>query len=532
MATEERFQRVLENLNQAALGDVEWASVAGLINDMIRTNGHSVTYAEAGPGGESQIRFSRFFVGTESRDDLKQLYYRDYFWRDEAIPRLYGIGDRELVHKSDLYTDQEKRTSAAYNEFRCVNNTQNGFFMGLDGLDGDGIVLSFGDSTERRGWGHDQIQAVRRLAPHLRRFARVRGAMADARALGASLGELLETRRLGIIQLDRCGRILEANDRARYILLKRDGARRPGGCPGCRAPGGERGATVLARAGAARARRSGRRGLDEDHAQEGTRAAGAGSPPVCGEWLRTIGRRGWRHWCLSLTRQPDPRVDADLATEVLGLTPAESLVAVALTTGQTVAGIAHARGCAESTVRSHVKRVYRKLGIRKQTELVRRILSLEGLRKFFPLTGKSAPSPKEGTRVWSPLPHIRFIHRCTGSWETWCTRGQCPAVLTLREQGCNIDPQEESMTRKNLGTIVLALATITLALPWPDAVTAQTQAHRGRRPEPGDGGFGGGWRDPHPGIGQPAGTRGLGRNSDVGAMGTSPRCRLLPEGLR
>ena len=31
------------------------------------------------------------------------------------------------------------------------------------------------------------------------------------------------------------------------------------------------------------------------------------------------------------------------------------------------------------------------------------------------------------------------------------------------------------MTRKNLGTIVLALATITLALPWPDAVTAQTR---------------------------------------------------------
>ena len=66
---------------------------------------------------------------------------------------------------------------------------------------------------------------LKRLAPHIRQFGRVRRAMADARALGASLAELLENRRSGIVQLDRRGRILEANDRARDILLKRDGLR-------------------------------------------------------------------------------------------------------------------------------------------------------------------------------------------------------------------------------------------------------------------------------------------------------------------
>ena len=51
-----------------------------------------------------------------------------------------------------------------------------------------------------------------------------------------------------------------------------------------------------------------------------------------------------------------------------------------LATGQTVAGIARELGCAESTVCTHLKRVYRKQGISKQTELVRRVLSLEALR--------------------------------------------------------------------------------------------------------------------------------------------------------
>ena len=77
------------------------------------------------------------------------------------------------------------------------------------------------------------------------------------------------------------------------------------------------------------------------------------------------------------------RVDPDLAAAVLGLTPTESRVAVALATGQTVAGIADALDCAQSTVRTHLKRVYRKQGIRKQTELVQRVLSLEALRESF-----------------------------------------------------------------------------------------------------------------------------------------------------
>ena len=382
MAAEDRFERVLENLYKAALADVTWVSVAALINDMIRTNGHSVTYAGVGPGGESEIHLARFFVGTQRRQDFEQSYFRDYYPRDEAIPRLYGLRDGELVYKSDLYTDQEKKTSAAYNEFRRVNGTQNGLFMGIDGWDGGTIVLSFGNSTERRGWGHDQIQAIKRLAPHMRQFARVRRAMADAEALGASLAELLENRLSGIIQLDRHGRILEANDRARDILLKRDGLHDQGG--------------VLA---------AGHRGENEELQRLLARALsphgvqGAGGSmkitrrkalaPLVLEFhpVRNLGAdyRAWQLGALVLVVDPAarPRVDPDLVAAVLGLSPTESRVAVAVATGQTVAGIADAQGCAESTVKTHLKRVYRKQGIHKQSELVRRVLSLEGLRKSF-----------------------------------------------------------------------------------------------------------------------------------------------------
>ncbi|MXW08477.1 MAG: helix-turn-helix transcriptional regulator [Gammaproteobacteria bacterium] len=72
-----------------------------------------------------------------------------------------------------------------------------------------------------------------------------------------------------------------------------------------------------------------------------------------------------------------PRIDAGLVAEVLNLTPAESRLATMLAAGRTVREIA-ATGRTEGTVRWHLKRIFRKQGISRQADLVRRVLSLEG----------------------------------------------------------------------------------------------------------------------------------------------------------
>ena len=382
MTEQDRFERTLASLYKAALADVNWVSAAALVNDTIRTGGHGLSYGDPCGGVEPKVFLHRLFVGRERREDLEQLYLRDYFRRDEVILRLFGLRDGEVYYKSDLYTDQEKKTSAVYNEFRRVNQSQNGLFMVFDEPDGRAIVWSVGNSAERGGWGHDQIETVKRLAPHIRQFVRVRHAMANAGALGASLAELLENGRSGFIQLDRRGRILEANDRARDILLKRDGL--------CDAEG-------LLTAGIPEEDAELQRVLARALPPYGVQGAG-GSMKITRTKARTplvlevhpvqgmgADHRAWEVGALVLVVDPEarPRVDPDLAAAVLGLTPTESRVAVELATGQTVAGIAEALGCAESTVCTHLKRVYRKQGIRKQTELVQRILSLDVLRRPF-----------------------------------------------------------------------------------------------------------------------------------------------------
>ena len=64
---------------------------------------------------------------------------------------------------------------------------------------------------------------VRRLTPHIRQFIRVRQALVRAEAHGTSVTALLDNSRIGVLHLDRRGKIIEVNDRARSILRHGDG---------------------------------------------------------------------------------------------------------------------------------------------------------------------------------------------------------------------------------------------------------------------------------------------------------------------
>ena len=377
MSTQDAFERTLTLLYEAALTDDKWVTAAASINDVVGTNGHSLSYANLCPP-EPEIYLSRFFVGRERRDDFEELYFRDYYWRDEAIPRLHGLHDGEVAYRSDLYTSREKKTSIVYNEFRCTYGTQHGLYVGLDGLDGGAVVLSLGNSTAGGSWGHGQIRILKRLAPHLRQFARVRHAMAQAGALGASLTALLENGRSGFVQLDRRGQILEANDRAREILRRRDGLCDAAGALAAGLPG-ENAELQRLLAGALPSCDAPGAGGSLKITRTKTR-----TPliiEICPVRTASADHRAGDVAALVLIVDPAARsrIDPAFAARVLGLSPAESRVAVDLAAGKTIAGIAAELGCAESTVRTHVRRAYRKLSVRKQTELVRRILSLEAL---------------------------------------------------------------------------------------------------------------------------------------------------------
>ena len=69
-------------------------------------------------------------------------------------------------------------------------------------------------------------------------------------------------------------------------------------------------------------------------------------------------------------------VDPALVTATLGLSPAESRVAVLLADGNTVRDIAVATGRSENTIRWHIRRIFEKQGMTRLVQLVQLVRSL------------------------------------------------------------------------------------------------------------------------------------------------------------
>ncbi|OVZ60382.1 hypothetical protein CDO44_09840 [Pigmentiphaga sp. NML080357] len=69
-------------------------------------------------------------------------------------------------------------------------------------------------------------------------------------------------------------------------------------------------------------------------------------------------------------------LEAGLLSKALGITPTEARLAQALAAGTTVKGFAAAQGISLTTVRSHLKNLFRKTGCRRQVELVQLIRAL------------------------------------------------------------------------------------------------------------------------------------------------------------
>lgn len=228
MSLQDTFDRALVCLNEAALDDVHWPAAAGFMDDACGTTGNSLVVGH-GFGDEVEIYFARICRRGERRVDFERSYFTQTHWRDERLPRLRLLPDSKVVHVSELFSKEELKTSVVYNERLPLSGAQNGLNVRLDGPDGSRIVWAVSDPVDAAGWTSSRVEAVRSLLPHIRQFVRTRLALSSAGALGASLSELLSGKGIGVIQIGRRGRILNANDRALEILRRGDALFEDGG---------------------------------------------------------------------------------------------------------------------------------------------------------------------------------------------------------------------------------------------------------------------------------------------------------------
>ena len=380
MDQRERFQRVVASLREAELDDARWSAASAHLDDACGLWGNHLAVIRGDRRDNAEFLFGKLYKRGEPDEDLERLYVEGYFAIDERFPRFFTMADGRLTHVDAMFNDRERAASPTYNDFLVPTGAGNSLNVRMAGPGGLHIVMSLvrpGDPTD---WATPQVAMIRRLLPHVRHFVRVRQALADAgtgavRAAAGALG----AKRIGIVLLDRRGRIVEANDRARALLSANDGVRDRGGH--LTASHG-RDADMLAKLLAAALGRS------IDDAEGGTmpvRRTGRPSlalhvSPLAANSDADFGAIGG---CAAMVLIVDPLdkpgVDAVRLAQALDLTPAQARVAAALAAGATVRSIAAASNRSEAVVRWHLNRMMAQLELAGQTDLVRLVLTTPGV---------------------------------------------------------------------------------------------------------------------------------------------------------
>ena len=328
-----------------------------------------------GPQDDIRVLFVGLYSRGQRRTDLEREYLELYHSIDERVPRVRQLPDSHLVPIKDLYTAEELNTSRAYNEALRRAKYQQGLNVRLDGPDRSHMTWALGDPVASAGWGASQIAMIKTLLPHIRQFIHVRQALVRAQAGDTTVTALLDNPRIGVLHLDRRGRILAANDRARGLLRHGEGLSDEEGVLQARAPDDQ---GRLARLVAEALPTSGAVPVN------GSMLLGrvSGLPPFVVH-VKPVGvpqpDYGVRHVAaLVLIVEPGrhPRLDPALVGTILGLTPAESQVAVWLADGKSVRDMAAATGLTDGAIHWHLKQIYQKLPISRQVDLVRLVLSI------------------------------------------------------------------------------------------------------------------------------------------------------------
>ena len=378
MTQQDALERIVASLNEAMLDDARWPDTSAFIDEACGATGSTLTFMDESSTGDVEIFFSRCCQRGADRSDWVGEYFRLYYANDEHLARVRKLPDSRIAPVGDLLTESELRTSLAYNEGLPRYQMQQGLRVRLDGPRGSCIVWAIGDPVDMDGWSSSRVDMIAAVLPHLRQYVRVRATLAEAAALGASVSELLDHTRAGVIQLDRRGRIVAANDSARELLCRNDGLSDDGGeLRAVRHQDDSRLEALLAGA----LPRFG------EQAASGSMTVRR-MPPMPGFALhvkpvagREVDYRSRHVAALVLIADPvsRARIDPEGVEAVLGLTPTEAEIAVLLAEGCTLRQIAASTGRGYSTVRTHLKHMFAKLGVSRQFEVAQAVHALSSL---------------------------------------------------------------------------------------------------------------------------------------------------------
>jgi len=363
----QEFSRLLEALYSGPLEESPWATFMDVL--CVRLKAMAVTLILEPPASEGP----GYILNAAGRLNSGWRTYREQFFASDPFVHL---PEGQPVTISE-YLPQDEFLASDFNQL-FLKPTGVRYILGVD-LRAEGDILArlrVSRHESSTDFGEEERQVCALLLPHLRKSVELFGRLSRIASERTLYAGTLNQMAVGAIIVDGHGRILDRDRIAEALLKQADGVAAVGGM-----------LTLHDRKASARLRDALRKIAESERKGERSLV----------EAIRVERPSGKRDFGFILKPAPQPQYldgqnsaaivvfisDPDrhmtmapaALVKLFGLTPAEAAFAVLLGDGLTLDEAAHELSITRNTARAHLRSIFAKTGVSRQTMLVRLIVT-------------------------------------------------------------------------------------------------------------------------------------------------------------
>jgi DNA-binding CsgD family transcriptional regulator len=310
----------------------------------------------------SKTNLQYWTASPENRERMERFAKEEWFWRGQAVIRLFGARHAGFLTELDLFTRDELDLEPTFRDMWRPVGIGWVVATAIPIPTGENVILALTRRTERGSVERTIVQKLDELRPHLARSALMSARLQLERARIAS--ETLAVIGLPALVLDEQGKVLAANALIEamrgYVLWRAQD----------RVALKDKSADQMLRAAIATIDLESSPGARPFPVRDSVNDAMMVAHVVP---VRLSARDIFVRCAAVLVLTPVTLPQAppvELVQSLFDLTPAEARVARSLASGKTVDDIATDGGTSANTVRTHVRGVLEKTGCNRQTDIV------------------------------------------------------------------------------------------------------------------------------------------------------------------
>ncbi len=369
-----QYNSLLGLFYEAAQGQVGWEKPLGILREVFSANFVTLILKKPSKPKKNSEELGLMIVVGEGMDEEDAVQYRPYIYH---LTPFSGREPDRIFTVTDLMSEKDWRES----DYRIHWCAQNDVFhiMSVDITVSEGEKLRFRITRPESAedFSKEDRDFCELILPHLRRALNINNEIIHNQSLRNLYSQAISRLSIATLIIDRQSNILEQNLFARHILESGDGFKVVAGRLEAYYPSDNKALKMLIKEAFGRKDKQIHSSLPL--AMSVSRPSGEVNLGLVIEMIPRFDISDHNNNSYAAVYIRDSagtsQTSSDIAKKLFGLTPAETALSLQLANGLSLEEAAASLGIRRNTARAHLRSIFSKTGIKRQSDLVRIFLN-------------------------------------------------------------------------------------------------------------------------------------------------------------